>query len=420
MTTSGADTSLHALALAGLPGIGPVALRRLLAVHPSVQEAFAARVSDDAAAAAALTRAERVRARCAERGIAVLAQGDAQYPVRLLDLEDAPTVVYALGAPQLTERPAVALVGARRATGYGRVVVRNFARRLADAGVCVVSGLAMGIDAEAHAATLEGAGATIAVQGTGVDVPYPRSNTALHARIARDGLVLSELAPGRPAHPGAFPRRNRLIAALADVVLVVEAGVRSGALITAQLGDALGRFVAAVPGPIDSESSVGANQLLRDGAHVVASFDDLSALLALTPRGRVSLPRSSEPLGARSTDASVDFPDDSPEGRVLAVLGCGPQATDDLVHACAISPRAIGIALSNLSMVGAVAFDASGLVRRLGGTLSGAPGRSPVEPPDRLRGASTVATQVAPGAAAPVGTLSITVSARASATEPSS
>ena len=142
MTTSGADTSLHALALAGLPGIGPVALRRLLAVHPSVQEAFAAKVSDDAAAAAALKRAERVRARCAERGIAVLAQGDAQYPVRLLDLEDAPTVVYALGAPQLTERPAVALVGARRATGYGRVVVRNFARRLAEAGYTSFAALA--------------------------------------------------------------------------------------------------------------------------------------------------------------------------------------------------------------------------------------------------------------------------------------
>lgn len=408
VTTIGTETSLHALALAGLPGIGPVALRRLLAVHPSVQEAFAATVPDDATAEAALLRAERVQGHCADRGIDVLVQGDDRYPARLLDLEDAPAVVYSLGAPHLTTRPAVALVGARRATGYGRIVVRDFARRLADAGVCVVSGLAMGIDAEAHAATLDGGGATIAVQGTGVDVPYPRSNTSLHARIAREGLVLSELAPGRPAHPGAFPRRNRLIAALADVVLVVEAGVRSGALITAQLGDGLARMVAAVPGPIDSESSVGANQLLRDGAHVVASFDDLSALLALTPRGRALLPRVSDPRTVRSPDATADFPVDSPEGRVLAILTCGPQGTDDLVRACSISPRAIGIALSNLSLVGAVAFDASGLVRRLGGALTRVTGRSLVAPPGM---STTEAPAVSPGPAAAAAAAAVAVAA---------
>lgn len=368
VTTIGADPALHALALAGLPRIGPVALRRLLASHAGAPEAFAATVPDAATAEAALAKAQRVRTRCAERGIDVIALGDPRYPARLLDLEDPPTVVYALGAAPLVERPAVALVGARRASSYGRVVVRAFARRLADAGVCVVSGLAMGIDAEAHAAALEGGGATIAVQGTGVDVPYPRSNAALHARISRDGLVLSELPAGRPAHPGAFPRRNRLIAALADVVLVVEAGARSGALITAQLGGTLGRMVAAVPGPIDSESSVGANQLLRDGAHVVASYDDLSALLALTARGRALLPSTTAGAGAaRAPNALETFPDDSPEGRVLAVLACGPQGPDELVRACATSPREIGIALSNLSIVGAVAFDSSGMVRRATG-----------------------------------------------------
>jgi DNA processing protein len=364
-----------------------VTVRRLVGEHGGAEAAFAAAATDAATSDAALARADRLRARCAERGIAVSAPGSGDYPAALLDLEDPPPLLYTLGALHLTTLPSVAIVGPRLASPYGRAVARDFARRLAGDGVCVVSGLAMGVDAEAHAAALDARGATIAVQGTGVDVAYPRSNRALHERIARDGLVVSELPPGRAAHPGAFPRRNRIIAALADVVVVVEAGVRSGALITAQLGGALGRLVAAVPGPVDRESSVGSNQLLRDGAHVVASVDDVCALLALTRRGRDFRPAAvarapHDPAHAgdcraprvprAAPDAADAFPPDSSEGRVLALLSFGPQGPDELVRACGISPRDIGIALSTLTLQGIVTLDPAGVARRTDGTLQGA------------------------------------------------
>lgn len=377
------DRELLPLALSCLSGVGPVTIRRLLHEHHSLADAFAAAAPDEATRERAISTARRVRARCAERGIILLAPGDARYPVALLDLEDPPAVLYAMGRLDLVERPAVAMVGARRATSYGLQIASSFARQLARAGVTVVSGLALGIDATAHAATLEANGATIAVQGTGVDVPYPRANTALHARIAREGLVLSELPPGRTAHAGAFPRRNRLIAALADVVVVVEAGTKSGSLITAQLGVALGRMVAAVPGPIDRESSMGANLLLRDGAQTVTSVDDVLGLLALTPRGRagVATLRATHhdeqvPLELSESSKLPEPPDlpptpfapGSPESRVFEVLSFGPQGPDELVRACAIAPRDIGIAIANLVLTDAIRVDSSGLahVRRAG------------------------------------------------------
>lgn len=366
------DEALIPLALACVKGVGPVTIRRLMATHSTVHDAFLEAAPASSVREHAISVARRVRARCAERGIHLLAPGDGRYPSTMLDLEDPPAVLYALGEPELAATPSVALVGARRATPYGLQVARAFGGRLASAGVSIVSGLAMGIDAAAHVAALDARGATIAVQGTGVDVAYPRSHAALHARIAREGLVLSELPPGRAAHPGAFPRRNRLIAALADVVVVVEAGSKSGALITAQLAGTLGRLVAAVPGPIDRENSVGANHLLRDGAHVVASVEDVLALLALTPRGRSSMPersprgRSDAPPTELAVAAPHGFPDDAAESRVLRVLSFGPQGPDELVRACGVSPREIGVAIANLVLLSVVEIDASGSVRRRG------------------------------------------------------
>lgn len=360
---------MAALALTAVPGLGPVRIGRLVAESGGVVAAMHKAVPDDRARASLVARASSMLETCGERGIGVVTIADPHYPPPLRDLEDAPAALYTLGELALTVPPAVALVGSRQATSYGRQVARDFARRLASRGICVVSGLAAGIDAEAHAAALAAGGPTVAAQGTGVDVAYPRSNATLHAQIARDGLIVSELPPGRPAHPGAFPRRNRLIAALADVVVVVEAGVRSGALITAQLGGTLGRAVAAVPGPIDSESSRGANQLLRDGAQTLASFDDVLGLLALTRRGR----GADTGADTRAADDAVspsrpalrpsDHAPDSAEGRVLAVLANGPRGTDDLGRACGISPRDVATALSNLELQGEVLFDPSGLVR---------------------------------------------------------
>jgi DNA processing protein len=367
-TPSGSDPRLPALALACVRGVGPVAYRKLISEHGDAESALRASATDDARHRA-LARAAELIERSAARGIDIVVAGEDRYPPALLALEDAPMAFFALGALRHAAPPAVAIVGARRATAYGRRTAQRVAASVAAAGGTVISGLASGIDSEAHEAALRAGGRTVAVLGTGVDVPYPASNSALHARIAADGLVLSESPPGRTAHPGAFPRRNRLIAALADVVLVVEAGVKSGSLITAQVGVALGRSVAAIPGPVDSPTSLGANQLLRDGAHVVTAPEDLLALLALTPGGGTVADRQ-RLLGG--VDGSTDdrlretalFADSSPEHRVLSVLDAGPQLADDLVRATRVSPRDLGVALSMLTVAGLVDVDHGGLVRR--------------------------------------------------------
>jgi DNA processing protein len=175
----------------------------------------------------------------------------------------------------------VAVVGTRRATSYGQRITRELVRALARAGACVVSGMAHGIDAYAHRAALDAGGNTIAVLGNGADVVYPRANTALYREIVERGLVLSELPPGIRSGAWAFPRRNRIIAGLARLTIVVEAPKHSGALNTSKHALELGRDVAAVPGPIDSPQSEGANELIRDGAHAITSVADALALVGL-------------------------------------------------------------------------------------------------------------------------------------------
>ncbi len=213
--------------------------------------------------------------------IEILHRKDERFPAALNDLTTPPHQLFALGDTSLLEKPAVALVGTRDSTHYGERTARNLARDLARAGVCVVSGMARGIDGTAHRTALEFGGATVAVLGTGVDVPYPAGHRRLHSEIAARGLVLSENPPGQTAQRGSFPKRNRLIAALASITVVVEAGHKSGALNTATHALDLGRVVAAVPGQIDSDQSAGANQLIRDGAAVITSSADLLALLGL-------------------------------------------------------------------------------------------------------------------------------------------
>ena len=223
----------------------------------------------------------------AGESIRCIAIDDDDYPPALLDLSHPPRELFALGRLTTLTPPIVAIVGTRDATDYGIRVTRELAGALARAGACVVSGLARGIDAAAHRATLAESGKTIAVLGTGVDIPYPVGHRELHANIARKGLLLSEFPPGSRASKGSFPRRNRILAALASVTIVVEAPASSGALLTAGHALELGRVVAAVPGPIDAAQSAGTNELLRDGAVVIACVDDALALVGVSaPRTR--------------------------------------------------------------------------------------------------------------------------------------
>lgn len=201
-----------------------------------------------------------------EAGIGILPMTSSRYPSSLRELTDPPPVLFWIGDPDLLEKPSVAIVGSRKATPGGRRTAETMGRVLAGAGVTVVSGMALGIDGAAHRGALEGGGRTVAVLGSGFHMVYPAAHRGLFREICSLGLAISEFLPDEPALPHHFPKRNRIIAALAEAVIVVEAGARSGALITVDHALDLGKDVFAVPGSVESSRSAGSNVLLRDGA----------------------------------------------------------------------------------------------------------------------------------------------------------
>ncbi len=272
------DQRVAYLALTQVPGLGAVRLQTLLSNFDSPLGAFRAPFavlrtlpgcSHAFVSALKSTPLEvgRKLIDTADRMEAtILIPGDQGFPPALGLIPDPPPVVFALGNLSLLERPAVAIVGSRDHTPYGAEVCRSIAREAAWAGIVVVSGMARGLDARAHAAALDIGGDTVGVLGNGLGVVYPAANRALYDQVADRGLLLSEFPPGERPHAGSFPRRNRLISGLARVTVVVEAAVGSGALITAGTALEQGKDVLAVPGPITSTVSVGANRLIRDGA----------------------------------------------------------------------------------------------------------------------------------------------------------
>jgi DNA processing protein len=271
-----------------------------------------------------------------------------EYPVELLDLAHPPRELYTIGRPSALATPRVAIVGTRNSTAYGERITRTLTRELVRGGVSIVSGMARGIDAAAHRTALEQGGNTVAVLGTGVDVPYPVGHRLLHRTIAEHGLVVSENPPGTKAAQGAFPKRNRIIAALAPVTIVVEAGFRSGALNTASQAIELGRVVAAVPGPIDSEQSRGSNQLLRDGAVLIAAPEDALALLG------VSLPKVAAPPPL--------LPES--EQRVWDAIAGGFVETDSLPASTGLTMAECLAAITSLEIIGLVECSLAGEIRR--------------------------------------------------------
>ena len=338
-----------ALALAG--GVGPVRFRELVAGHGGAAAALAVAVPpDERHRARAL--ADEVMREVERAGASVLMADDPAhgYPAALLDLDDPPPFLIVRGDVSALATPAAAIVGTRRATAYGERVTRELATALARAGVAVVSGLALGVDAAAHRAALAAAGRTVGVLGTGVDVAYPAAHEGLQRTIAAEGgVLLSEHPCGARAHAGAFPRRNRVIAALASVTIVVEAPVKSGALITARHALDLGRTVAAVPGPIDSPQSAGTNELLRDGAQVIATVDDALALVGRS---------AARPASARAHEMSAD------ELAVWSALGDGAADMDTLALRSALPARRCLAAVSSLELIGALDCALTGEIRR--------------------------------------------------------
>ncbi len=214
------------------------------------------------------------------------------WPSLLNEMSDPPTWLDVCGDVETLSRPSLAIVGTRRATARGLAIARGLGLQAALQGWVVVSGLALGIDAAAHSGALDGQGQTVGVMATGIDRTYPRQHAGLRRRIEQHGCCVSELPAGSPPLKYHFPRRNRLIAGLVQAVLVVEAPVRSGAMITARLALDYNREVLAVPGPVDLEQSKGCHQLLRQGAGLVESWRDVAAVLG---PGLVSTPKKSDP-----------------------------------------------------------------------------------------------------------------------------
>jgi DNA processing protein len=273
--------------------------------------------------------------------VACIRRRDPTFPSLLAAIHDPPPRLFLRGSASaaLLDRPAVAVVGARACSSYGRSVARSLARDLAAVGVVVVSGMARGVDGEAHRGALDGGGATVAVLGCGIDRDYPAAHADLARRISDTGLVVSEYEPGVEPAPWRFPARNRIIAGLCRATLVVEARERSGALITADFALEEGREVLAVPGEITSSLSNGTNALLRIGATPVTCAEDVLEVFGIEPAGAVAAP-----LGPTAE-------------RLLARLGEGPLTADEVVRASAVEPGASAAALVELELAGRVTLE---------------------------------------------------------------
>ncbi len=279
------------------------------------------------------------------------------YPERLRRLVDAPPLLVVRGDPSVLRAPAVAIVGARAATHYGRTVARDLAATLARAGLVVVSGLAMGVDAAAHEGALEAGGLTVAFQACGPDRVYPAVHRLLADRIARAGAVVSELPPGTPPRAPHFPLRNRLISASSLAVVVVEARQRSGSLITARHAADQGVDVFAVPGPITAPTSQGPNRLIQEGATPLLTPADILEPLSRT----LSLPLTELPPRGREAAAR----DSKLTGSILAALRDTPMTRDQLARRLDLSLSALALDLIQLELDGRVAEERDGRLRAI-------------------------------------------------------
>lgn len=350
------------------PGLGAAALRGMLRQFGLPQALLARKRSELAAyATPAVLEAldsEEVRARvgraiewAAAPGHAIVTLADETYPSLLLEIADPPPLLYAVGRTELLQRAALAIVGSRNATAQGVSNAENFAAALSNAGLTIVSGLALGIDAAAHRGGLAGPGSTIAVLGTGIDSVYPRGNAALAATIAARGLLVSEFPLGTAPAAQNFPRRNRLISGLARGCLVVEAALASGSLISARAAADQGREVFAVPGSIHSPLAKGCHALIKSGAKLVESAEDVLAELG-----------GFRPSGYASTTARNGAPGDAqPAGScaLLEHMGHDPVDVDSLCTRAGMSAEQVSSELLRLELDGRVTALPGGLYQRL-------------------------------------------------------
>jgi len=344
------------LALASVTGVGPRtcgALVRAFGSAAAVVRAPRARLAavpgvgpvrgDALAAGLASADPDLVEADAVRAGCDLVTPADDGYPAALLEGGDPPPALWLRGTLPGPAYLAVAVVGARSASPYGQRIAHGLAEGLARAGIVVVSGLARGVDAAAHAGALAGGGPTVAVLGCGADVVYPPEHTGLADDVRRRGALVSEHPPGTPPHPGHFPRRNRIVAALSRATVVVEAGLTSGALVTARLALEAGRDVLAVPGPVDRGTHAGCHRLLRDGAQLCEGLDDVLRALG---RGAMS-------SGGVGGAPALPPPAPGPALVVWTALdGDDALDADALVLRTGLSPDAVAAAMTMLELDG--------------------------------------------------------------------
>lgn len=360
------DESLQAwLTLRAIERIGPATLAQLAGAFGSPEAVLSASADVlrergcSPALAAAIVRGvdlrtaeqiEREIAQIHQLRITVLSCLDGEYPERLRHIADPPPLLYLAGRLDPADAHAVAIVGSRRSTPQGRAVTEQLSRDLAQAGFTIVSGLARGIDAAAHRGALEAGGRTIAVLGCGIDRTYPPEHEKLRRDIEAQGAVLSELALGAPPHSYHFPRRNRIISGLSLGVVVTEAAMDSGSLITARLAGEQGREVFALPGSVRAGTSRGPHRLIKDGAKLVETaqdvIDELLPQLDEPMRRRLAAPQnlSIKPVPPLSED----------EARVIAALSADPLHIDELALRIQLGPASVSAALLSLEMKGLI------------------------------------------------------------------
>src|SRR5690348_1430104 len=369
---SGLDETRAWLALLRATGLGASGIRELVGRHGSACAAQASAAREARVSAEARTWLGAPDAATIERDLDWLAAPDhhlivaasEDFPALLRDAANPPAALFVAGDPVCLWSAQIAIVGARSASAGGLANARAFARTFAQAGNTVTSGLAEGVDGAAHEGALEGGGKTIAVLGTGPDLVYPRQHRDLAQRIAAHGALVSEFPPGTPGKPENFPRRNRLIAGLCLGTLVVEASLNSGSLITARLAAEAGREVFALPGSIHSPLARGCHKLIRDGAKLVETAEEVieelrgvGGLLAEGLRRRLDAPAS--PVRVSDTEQR-----DPEYQRLLAALDAEPAALDELVERTGLPAAALSSMLLVLELDGAVAAENGRYARR--------------------------------------------------------
>jgi DNA processing protein len=366
------DEHPYWLALYRAPGIGPVSFARLLSRFSSPREVFSAHRADLAALKMPEDLHEYLQAPdwpgveqdldwLGRAGAALITLRDVLYPPRLREIHDPPPLLFVIGDADLLSWPQIAMVGTRKPSRDGESTAHEFAKHLAAKGLAVTSGLAFGIDTCCHQGALAAAnGKTIAVLGTGPDLIYPAQNKALAQRIAETGALVSEFLPRTPALAGNFPRRNRIISGLSQGVLVVEAAARSGSLITARQAAEQGREVFAIPGSIHNPLVKGCHELIKEGAKLVETAEDILEELKLFPPGLASPP----PENA----SNEELPDlDADYAQLLTQMGIGePVSIDQLVERCGLTADAVSSMLLILELRGYVAAQHGGCYTRLG------------------------------------------------------